>query len=144
MSGEKIKHRTKSREDEYMSLENRFKRNEWPGWELDKNLFGKEFDQKARERMLLGNAYMHNFVSDFSLGKFILECGPFFSPLMLKENPLHEQLLIYMDNGPNALKWLTEERTAENVSVIELDLNQIGSDSIRRNLGDDQQGASRY
>ena len=108
-----------------MQIDVEIKHYDWDGWELDKNPFGDEFDGAARERMIQGGQYLKEFAHAFPLGQHILELGPFFNPLVVKEMLNYEQKLIYIENDEHALKWISENRLQPNIHAINFDLNTI-------------------
>lgn len=110
---------------------------EWPGWPLSGNVYGDEFDEAARIRMILGSRklipYMLKYKSAFQ--RAILEIGPFFNPLLKQEALLSHiatsHTTTFIENDPHAVKWL---RANYDSKVIDIDLNHISGDSAL--LGD--------
>lgn len=76
---------------------------DWPGWPLDHNPFGKDFDLAARERMVKGSRMLLPLLQKYGLGKVVLEAGPFFVPLIV---PSDKRTVIYADNDPFVVGYL--------------------------------------
>jgi hypothetical protein len=79
---------------------------------LSENPYGDEFDEPARKRMVIGGRRLIPFLTKNShlLGKFLLEVGPFFNPLLLSDE-VKEVLpasteVAFLENDPYAIDWL--------------------------------------
>jgi len=117
----------------YTTFENmgEFKNFDWPGWSLDVNPHGEEFDLSARKRMLAGSEMLLPFLRKYKkdMGKNILEIGPFFHPLINpKEFP--NTNIFYWENDFHVLKYLSEKYKKHTVYTIECELHRIEETSL--------------
>ncbi|MBI2426530.1 MAG: hypothetical protein HYV34_01660 [Candidatus Kerfeldbacteria bacterium] len=105
---------------------------DWPGWPLESNPHGEDFDIAARKRMVLGSIMLLPYLRRYKkeMGKVILEVGPFFNPLV---TPLEfpEVIIFYWENDHHVLRYL-KNRYQEQVYPIFCDLNKIEGDSLMR------------
>lgn len=103
----------------------------WEGWCLDLHSFDGEFDESARERMVKGGKKLLSFLKKYkpSIGKNILEVGPFFSPLMTPNELNNHQTLVYWENDSHAINWLTKN-SSEKAYIVKCDINLIGTDEF--------------
>jgi len=99
---------------------------EWPGWSLDNNKFGKDFDAAARIRMIETGRKLLPYLLDYanpSLKK-ILEIGPFFTPILFSdelENVLpKDKQISFLENDQNVINWLTGKF---DCNILKLDIN---------------------
>jgi hypothetical protein len=102
----------------------------WPGWPLENNPFGEEFDLAARKRMLAGSNVLYPFFNRYKkdMGNYILEVGPFFSPLVTpKEFP--KAKIFYWENDYHVLGYLNKI-FGKKVQTIFCDLNKIEGNSL--------------
>lgn len=100
---------------------------DWPGWPLDKNPYGKEFDLAARERMFLCSQLLLPLIKKHEVGEFPLEVGPFFNPLLTPEL-FSSSYITFMDNDAYVIKYLKQKYP--ETTVIYQDLNK----SLPKNL----------
>ncbi|MFH1667646.1 MAG: hypothetical protein ABH884_01310 [Candidatus Komeilibacteria bacterium] len=108
-----------------------FKNLNWPGWPLDDNPHGEEFDLPARKRMLTGSEMLLPFLRKHkkNMGENILEIGPFFYPLINpKEFPNIN--IFYWENDYHVLKYLSKKYKNKSVYPIHCDLNRIEGNSL--------------
>jgi len=103
----------------------------WPGWRLEDNPHGKEFDKEARQRMLEGSNKLEPFIQKYKnkMGKDILEIGPFFNPLITAEK-FPNTSICYWENDYHVLKHHIKESIGKPVHPIHCDLNLIEGDSF--------------
>jgi len=94
----------------------------WPGWPLDKNTFGNEFDIEARARMVAGRDLFRLFTSKFCLGPNILEVGPFFSPTVSVDRLQPNGSVAYLENDRHALVHM-RDAYADKSNVVVADGN---------------------
>src|SRR3989344_3343435 len=80
---------------------------DWPGWSLDTNPFGKEFDREARHRMVLGSQLLLPLMQRWDIGSRALEVGPFFNPL-LTPTRFPSIGITFMENDPHVVQYLRE------------------------------------
>ena len=88
---------------------------DWPGWALDQNTHGKEFDLDARMRMVQGSRLLLPLLEKYQtrMGGAVLEAGPFFEPLVI---PNSGRTVIYVDNDPHVVEYLmTKYPDAESI-----------------------------
>jgi len=104
---------------------------DWPGWPLESNPFGEEFDLEARKRMVNGSQLLKPFIKKYEsrLGKVVLEVGPFFNPLIIARE-LKNKTVFYWENDRHVLKWLGNNFNGHNSFPIYCDLNKIEGNSI--------------
>jgi len=96
-----------------------FKNYDWSGWRLKDNKFGDEFDLAARGRMVQGCRELMVFIKKYkrSLGRNILEIGPFFDPLI---KPSSQYKVYYLDRDKFVQGWLRSNKQR----VYGIDLNK--------------------
>ena len=72
---------------------------DWPGWPLDQNPYGKEFDLDARIRMVQGSRKLLPLINKYEsqVGSTMIEAGPFFEPLLTPDT-FPGKSIIYVDN----------------------------------------------
>lgn len=101
---------------------------DFEGWPVDLYSFGGEFDEAARERMINGGRLLLKNIESYKsqLGKYILEIGPFYNPLVTKEFLRNDQRLAYWENDPFALSWLKQTHLNNHVFPVSCDINEIG------------------
>lgn len=101
---------------------------EFDGWPVDLNSFNGEFDEAARERMIKGGKCLLKYIHSYKekLGKYILEIGPFFNPLVTREMLEESQRLAYWENDLYALRELKERQLCNQVFPVACDINEIG------------------
>ena len=108
----------------------------WPGWPLDNNPFGEDFDLPARKRMLAGSQILFPFIKKQrkDIGNIILEIGPFFKPLITpKEFP--KAKIFFWENDYHVLKYLKSIYSKKNVYPIFCDLDKMEKNSpLKPNL----------
>ncbi|MBI5553487.1 MAG: hypothetical protein HY917_01980 [Candidatus Diapherotrites archaeon] len=102
---------------------------DWPGWPLDQNPYGKDFDQEARIRMIAGSEELLPVLKKYihQADKCILEIGPFFNPLVTPAR-FSEKIICYWENDRHVLEWLAQRNP--NVHAIYCDLNAIRGESL--------------
>jgi hypothetical protein len=111
-----------------MIITNKQTTSNWPGWDLNSNEHGTEFDELARERMVAGglelSKYIDKYLSNF--GESILEVGPFFNPIT-KEigEKISTKLVTYWDNDPHVIQWLHEQNLPFDFIVKKYNLNNL-------------------
>jgi hypothetical protein len=103
----------------------------WPGWPLENNPYGEDFDLPARKRMLAGSQILMPFIQKYKkdLGNIILEVGPFFNPLITPKK-FPKAKIFYWENDYNVLKYLKDSYRCKNVYPIYCDLNKIEGNSF--------------
>jgi hypothetical protein len=103
----------------------------WPGWRLEDNPHGKEFDLEARKRMLSGSNKLEPFIQKYKdkMGQEILEIGPFFNPLITSEK-FPNASICYWENDYHVLGYHLKESIGKPVHPIFCDLNLIEGDSF--------------
>ncbi len=103
----------------------------WPGWPLEQNPYGEQFDLKARKRMVAGSAAVLPVLKRYqrSLGSTILEVGPFFNPLITPER-YPKKTIFYWENDYHVLTWLRRGNAGKSVHTIYCDLNTIKGQSL--------------
>lgn len=99
---------------------------EWPGWSLDNNKFGKDFDAAARIRMIETGRKLLPYLLDHAnpTSKKYLEIGPFFTPILFSDElndvlPKDKQVS-FLENDQNVINWLTENF---DCNILKLDIN---------------------
>ena len=104
----------------------------WPGWSLKTNIYGKQFDYEARERMKRGNHLFCQIIQSHyeKLGDSILEVGPFFSPLMSHPDGYIRKAIFFWENDPNVVRWLMEDNHGKQVFPMYCNLNKLDEDTI--------------
>lgn len=113
------------------SMVNDAKNFNWPGWPLDDNPYGENFDLAARKRMLRGSQMLLPFLKKYKkkLGSIILEVGPFFNPLVTPEGfPLAK--IFFWENDYHVVRYLKNIYPAKKVYPIFCDLNKIEGSSL--------------
>lgn len=103
---------------------------DWPGWRLNDNPFGEEFDFSARRRMVGGSLKLFPFLKKYemSLGTYVLEIGPFFNPLVTPDL-FKGKIIVYWENDKYVLKWLRDNEK-KGVYPFYCDLNRIDGPSF--------------
>lgn len=92
------------------------------------NIYGDEFDEAARVRMIQGSRKLIPFMLKYksAFDRAILEIGPFFNPLLKQEALISHiapgHITTFIENDPYAVKWL---RANYDSKVIDIDLNHI-------------------
>ncbi len=96
---------------------------DWPGWGVENNAFGNEFDKEARKRMIVGGKKLLPTLEEYSncFGSKLLEIGPFFNPLT-EHLSLSNTEVTYWENDANVCSWL---KTKSKGKVILCDVNNI-------------------
>jgi hypothetical protein len=104
---------------------------EWPGWPLKNNPHNSDFDLEARKRMIQGSELLLPFIYNYkqNLGKFLLEIGPFFNPLITTTN-FPNKKICYWENDLYVLQWLKKNNENNQIMPIFCDLNKIEGDSF--------------
>ncbi|QSB29038.1 hypothetical protein [Flavobacterium sp. CLA17] len=101
---------------------------EWPGWSLDNNNFGEEFDAEARIRMIETGRKLLPYVLEYAnhSSKQYLEIGPFFTPLLFSDEAINtlpkDRKVSFLENDQNVISWLTEKF---DCNILNLDINAI-------------------
>ncbi len=104
---------------------------DWSGWCLNDNLYGKDFDLAARKRMIKNSELLLPLLQRYTLGKAVIEAGPFFNPLITPERFPVLQNIIFMDNDTFVLKYLAEKyQPFPQVLVKASDLNKVDNQDI--------------
>ncbi len=93
---------------------------DWPGWPLENSPYGKEFDQEARHRMILGSQLLLPLMHKWDVGTRALEVGPFFNPL-LTPSQFPSTDITFMENDPHVLRYLRESYPQTMVLAQDLD-----------------------
>ncbi len=108
-----------------------FKIYNWPGWPLEENPHGGDFDIEARKRMITGSQMLSPFLKKYrkNMGNIILEVGPFFNPLVTPEEFPNSQIF-YWENDYHVLKYHNNKYKKDSVYPIFCDLNQIEGNSF--------------
>jgi len=109
---------------------------DWPGWPLNDNPYGEEFDLAARKRMVAGSQMLLPFLKKYKkeMGNIILEIGPFFNPLVTPEE-FPEAKIFFWENDYHVLKYLKNIYFNKEVYPIFCDLNKIeGGSSLKLRL----------
>jgi hypothetical protein len=103
----------------------------WPGWPLEANPYGAEFDLAARKRMVAGGRALSPFLDQYRsrLGRVILEVGPFFTPLVVPDE-FTESIVVYWDNDPHVLKWLAERHDAGRALPMRCSFGDIENPAV--------------
>jgi hypothetical protein len=98
---------------------------DWPGWPLEANPYGDEFDGEARRRMLTGSRLLRPYLAKYQVkaDKAILEVGPFFIPLIVPDE-FADSAIFYWDNDVHALEWLAQNHRGQTFP-IRCDLKEI-------------------
>jgi hypothetical protein len=81
----------------------------WAGWETAHASFGGEFDGCARRRMIEGASKLRPYLTKYwpTIGRVLVEVGPFFNPLIEPRALSAEQALLYWENDEHACRWLS-------------------------------------
>jgi hypothetical protein len=101
---------------------------DWPGWPLENNPYGADFDESARIRMIAGGRSLIPYLVRYKdvLGKHLLEIGPFFNPLLVCEDLekvlSKETVVTFLENDPHALRWLSHRCKA---NIFDIDIKDI-------------------
>lgn len=99
---------------------------EWPGWPLDNNKYGNDFDAEARIRMIETGRKLLPYLQD-NAGpslKNYLEIGPFFTPILFTHElkkllPIDKQVS-FLENDQNVIDWLTWKFDS---NILKIDIN---------------------
>lgn len=104
---------------------------DWPGWPLNDNPYGGEFDLPARKRMIVGSRKLWPLIQKYKnrLGTNLLEVGPFFNPL-ITPNEFSKSHIFYWENDQHVLKWLPKRYSG--TAPIYCDLNKVEGISALR------------
>lgn len=110
-----------------------FKEFNWPGWPLEDNPHGGEFDSAARKRMLAGGQMLVPFLDKYKkdMGGNILEIGPFFHPLITPEG-FPRANIFYWENDYHVLEYFNSKYKDMSVYPIHCDLNKIEGNSLMK------------
>jgi len=103
----------------------------WPGWPLDNNPHGEDFDLAARKRMLAGSKVLLPFLKKHKnhIGNIILEVGPFFNPLITPEE-FPKAKIFFWENDNYVLKHFNNIYSQKTVYPIFCNLNKIDENSL--------------
>jgi hypothetical protein len=111
---------------------------EWPGWSLDHNNFGEDFDAEARIRMIETGRKLLPYVLEYAShsSKQYLEIGPFFTPLLFSDEANNvltkDRKVCFLENDQNVINWLTEKFDCD---VLNLDINATTfPEDLRQNM----------
>jgi len=102
---------------------------EWPGWPLDDNQYGNDFDEHARVRMVLGGKSLIPYIIKYKdiLGGHLLEIGPFFNPILVSDEIERayskEKNVTFLENDRHALRWLSHTYKA---NIFDIDIKDNG------------------
>ncbi|WP_268847133.1 hypothetical protein [Flavobacterium aestivum] len=111
---------------------------EWPGWSLENNKYGEDFDAEARVRMIETGRkllpYLLDYIPDSS--KNYLEIGPFFTPILFSDEITDtlrkDRQVSFLENDKNVISWLTDRF---DCSVLNLDINATTfSDELKQEM----------
>lgn len=103
----------------------------WPGWPLENNPYGENFDLAARKRMLAGSLVLSPFLNKYKkdMGNVILEVGPFFNPLVTPKT-FPKTKIFFWENDYHVLRYLKNMYNRKDVYPIFCDLNKIEGNSF--------------
>ena len=104
----------------------------WPGWSLQDNPFGTEFDLEARRRMIQNSCLLLPLIQKHGPGEIIMEAGPFFNPLITPDRFPSIRQIIYTDNDPYVIQYLTVRHNSPQIKIQAADLENFKPDSIPR------------
>lgn len=96
---------------------------DWPGWPVNTNEFGEEFDRDARVRMVIGGQKLLPYIGKYLCpsSKYLLEIGPFFNPLLFHDHIrlLHddEATVVFLENDQHALAWLNNNFPSKSFNI---------------------------
>ena len=99
---------------------------EWPGWSLDNNKFGKDFDAEARIRMIETGRKLLPYLLYYTNPSFkkFLEIGPFFTPILFSDELMNvlpkDKEVSFLENDQNVINWLTGKF---DCNILKLDIN---------------------
>jgi len=101
---------------------------EWPGWSLENNKYGDEFDADARVRMIETGRKLIPYLLDLNgidnLNMKYLEIGPFFTPLLFSEELIdllpNKKSRNFIDNDPNVINYIKNQF---DCNILDLDIN---------------------
>ena len=103
----------------------------WPGWPLENNPYGDDFDLEARKRMVKGSKMLLPLIKKYkeNLGNVILEIGPFFNPLITPKD-FSKKKIFYWENDYNVIRYLKNIYQKKEIYPIFSDLNKIEGNSF--------------
>lgn len=103
---------------------------DWPGWPLKNCPYGKEFDYRARKRMLSGSNMLLPLIKKYKekMGEHILEIGPFFVPLITKRR-FPKSKIFYWENDPYVLDYFKHNKKSR-IFPIFCNLNRLSGGSL--------------
>lgn len=103
----------------------------WPGWPLENNPYGDDFDLEARKRMVKGSKMLLPLIKKYkeNLGNVILEIGPFFNPLITPKD-FSKTKIFYWENDYNVIRYLKNIYQKKEIYPIFSDLNKIEGNSF--------------
>ncbi len=113
---------------------------DWPGWPIDANPFGKDFDATARRRMVQGSQVLMPLLRKHfdQMGTTVLEIGPFFNPLVTPEAfPSFE--IFYWENDRYVVQYLQHKYQGKPAHIMFSDLNKADGPSLLRLKLENQQ-----
>lgn len=104
---------------------------DWPGWPLEGDPYGGEFDAAARKRMVEGSRQLLSVISRFrrKIGNIVLEVGPFFNPIVTPKEFRHRHIF-YWENDRHVLKYLAQYFNGHHTHAMYCDLNKIDGPSL--------------
>lgn len=79
---------------------------DWPGWSVENNPYGLEFDAAARARMIAASALIEPILARYLPAKRAVEIGPLFNPHITPANNPGER--IYIEKDDHAARWLRQ------------------------------------
>ena len=103
----------------------------WPGWPLDDNPYGEDFNLAGRKRMVMGSRMLLPFLKKYKkeMGSFILEVGPFFRPLITPKY-FPKAKIFFWENDYHVLRYIKNIYADKNIYPIFCDLNRIEGNSL--------------
>ena len=104
---------------------------DWPGWSIESNPFGNEFDLTARKRMVKGSRMLLPLIKKYSgrIENPVLEVGSFFQPLVTPEL-FPKKKIFYWENDRNVIGYLRKKYRKQHMSPIYCDLNKLEGTSL--------------
>src|SRR5438046_1099014 len=104
---------------------------DWPGWPLEGDPYGHQFDMAARERMVEGGRQLLPLINKHrkGIGKVVLEVGPFFNPLITPKD-FSGKHIFYWENDRHVLEHLTKQMNGHRTHIMYCDLNGIDGPSL--------------
>jgi len=104
---------------------------DWPGWSLEANPFGENFDLAARKRMIKGSRILLPLIKKHSkkIGNPVLEVGPFFRPLVTPKL-FPEKKIFYWENDRYVIEYLKKKYKEKHIFPIYCDLNKLEGASL--------------